>query len=94
MKDFNRYKKKTEKLLKRWFGYKTIAIALKAKENLRKEIEAITDSKIDNIDYKIIREKRLWSEYAEYKTLEGILGAYIDSTIINLFGGNNGFKRV
>lgn len=67
------------------FGYKTIAIALKEKENLKNTIESIVDKPIEDIDYSEIKQKRLWSEYAEYCTLNSILSTYIDTVIIEKF---------
>ena len=85
MKEFNRIKKKCQKIIRKMFGYKTIAIALREKENLRKTIESIVDKPIISIDYSDIKRNKLWSEYAEYCTLKSILDAYIDTTIIEKF---------
>lgn len=85
MKEFNRIKKKCQKIIRKMFGYKTIAIALREKENLRRIIESIVDKPIISIDYSDIKKNKLWSEYAEYYTLKSILDAYIDTTIIEKF---------
>ncbi len=67
------------------FGYKTIAIALREKENLRLTIESVVDKPIKDIDYSDIKKNRLWSEYSEYCTLKSILDSYIDAVIIEKF---------
>ena len=85
MREFERIKKKCKKIIRKMFGYKTIAIALREKENLRLTIEAIVNKPIKNIDYSDIKRNRLWSEYSEYCTLKSILDSYIDAVIIEKF---------
>ena len=67
------------------FGYKTIAIALKQKEWLKKTIEAVIDKPIQEVNCSDIKRSGLWTEYAEYCTLKSILDIYINTVIVEKF---------
>ena len=85
MKEFERIKRRCQKIIKKMFGYRTIAIALREKENLKRTMESILDKPIDKINYSDIRRNKLWSEYAEYCTLKSILDTYVDTVIVEKF---------
>ena len=69
--------KRTKKLLKKIFGYRTIADGLEERKRCRKLIENCTE--------KNINEYNLCEVYAKYRTLDKILELYLESVCLQNF---------
>ena len=76
-------KKKTERLLKKMFGYKTLAEGLSARTELIKWLEISSGKDIDKFDMNDVR--RYGCLYVKYRTLDKILSIYIDLVSLNYF---------
>ena len=74
-------KKKTERLLKKMFGFPNLKYAIEMKKYLSERLENMSGKKIDEIK---IEDVKGWSfgcyELAKYKTLKRIIDLYLDST--------------
>lgn len=77
--------KRTKKLLKKIFGYRTIADGLEERKRCRKLIENCTEKNIDKIDFESIKKCNLCEVYAKYRTLDKILELYLESVCLQNF---------
>ncbi len=77
--------KRTKKLLKKIFGYRTIAEGLEERKRCRKLIENCTEKSIDEVDFNLIKKSMLCEVYAKYRTLDKILELYLESVCLQKF---------
>ena len=62
--------KRTKKLLKKIFGYRTIADGLEERKHCRKLIENCTEKNINEVDFELIKKSMLCEVYAKYRTFD------------------------
>lgn len=77
--------KKTKRLLKRVFGYKTIAEGLEKRKDCENLIEILTCKKPKDVTFKEIKEHNLCETYARYRTLDKVLELYLESVCLQKF---------
>lgn len=77
--------KRTKKLLKNIFGYRTIADGLEERKRCRKLIEDVLHTEISEIDFNKVKEYNLCEVYAKYRTLDKILELYFESVYLQNF---------
>lgn len=76
---------RTKKLLKKIFGYRTIAEGLEERKHYRKLIENCTEKNIGEVDFESIKKCKLCEVYAKYRTLNKILELYLESVCLQKF---------
>lgn len=87
MNELDRYcksvRKKTERLLKRLFGYPDLKTALQDLKSIKFDLEKKTGKKVNDI---IIRDVMMYYngcyDYAKYRTVKRITDIYLDSTML------------
>ena len=79
----NKVRKKTEKLLKRMFGYKSIKIAISEKKKLVNELESLAGKSIYDFTMQDVRKDVY--KYAKWRTLDRILSIYLDLVSLDKF---------
>ena len=76
-------RKKTEKLLKKLFGYPDLKTALRDLNSIRFELEQRTGKDVKDI---IIQDVRIYRngcyDYAKFRTVKKITDIYLDSTTL------------
>ena len=77
--------KRTKKLLKKIFGYRTIAEGLEERKHCRVLIENCTEKNIAEVDFQSIKNHNLCETYAKYRTLDKILELYLESVCLQKF---------
>lgn len=77
--------KRIKKLLKKIFGYRTIADGLEERKRCRMLIENCTEKDINDVDFELIKKSRLCDVYAKYRTLNKILELYLESVCLQKF---------
>ena len=77
--------KRTKKLLKKIFGYRTIAEGLEERKRCKKLIEDVLHTEISEIDFNKVKECKLCEVYAKYRTLDKILELYLESVCLQNF---------
>lgn len=77
--------KRTKKLLKKIFGYRTIAEGLEERKHCRKLIEDFIEKNIGEVDFESIKKCKLCEVYAKYRTLNKILELYLESVCLQKF---------
>lgn len=78
-------KKKTEKLLIKMFGYKTIKDGLGERKRLADELELSAHKPVSEFSVNDIRRNPCL--YARYKTIDKVLSIYIDLVGLDRFTG-------
>lgn len=88
MNELDRYcvkvRKKTERLLRKLFGCRTVSEGLSAKARVTKWLEISSGKSINEFNADDIG--RCGYLYAKYRTLDKILSIYIDLVGLNLIG--------
>lgn len=83
----NRYcdstRKKTEKLLKKMFGYRTVKDAITERKMLVVQLEKSCGKKIT--DFTMGDVKKCPYDYSKYRTLDKILSIYLDLVSLDKF---------
>lgn len=77
--------KRTKKLLKKIFGYRTIADGLEERKHCMKLIENCTEKNINEVDFESIKKCKLCEVYARYRTLDKVLELYLESVCLQKF---------
>ena len=77
--------KRTKRLLKKMFGYRTIAEGLEERKHCKKLIEDVSHTEISEIDFNKIKECKLCEVYAKYRTLDKVLELYLESVCLQKF---------
>ena len=87
MNDLERYsksvRKKTERLLKKMFGYHDLKSALDSQKFLKIRIEEMSGKNIDEVTIQDLKPfKQSCYNYAKYRTVKRITDIYLDTTIL------------
>ena len=77
--------KRTKKLLKKIFGYKTIAEGLEKRKDCENLIVTTTCKKVKDVTFLEIKENNLCEVYVRYRTLDKILELYLESVCLQKF---------
>ncbi len=77
--------KRTKKLLKKIFGYKTIAEGIEKRKDCENLIEIKTCKKPKDVTFLEIKKNNLCEVYAKYRTLDKILELYLESVCLQKF---------
>lgn len=77
--------KRTKKLLKKIFGYRTIAEGLEERKRCKTLVENRTEKNINEADFNLIKKSKLCEVYARYRTLDKILELYLESVCLQKF---------
>lgn len=77
--------KRTKKLLKKIFGYRTIAEGLEERKHCKILIENCTEKSINDVDFESVKKSMLCEIYAKYRTLDKILELYLESVCLQNF---------
>lgn len=87
MSDVNKYcdsvKKKTRKLLKKMFGFKTVKEGFDEKKRIVRSLENSTGKRISDLNEADV--KKVPYMYAKYRTLCKILSVYVNLMILDKF---------
>lgn len=77
--------RKTERLLKKMFGYKDIKTALHETKELKMNLESWTTKKVEEITIADCKSFYRCYCYVKYRTLKKIIDLYLDSVSLGNF---------
>ena len=77
--------KRTKRLLRRVFGYSTIAEGCSNLKNCENYISSVVGKNIDCVSYADVRNSGICYVFSKYKTLKRILDLYLDSVCLQNF---------
>lgn len=87
MKVVDRYcngvRKKTERLLKKMFGYNSIKVALNERASLQIFLQSNLNKRIE--EFTVQDVKKFPYEYAKWRTLDRIISIYLDLVSLDKF---------
>jgi len=79
----NSVRKKTEKLLKKMFGFSSVKVGFSEMKITREYLEFSARKKIDEFDMNDVKQNSYL--YARYRTLNKILSIYLDLVSLDKF---------